>query len=74
MKHNTEVITTTDKDQRDRMYEDLRKHGDDLERQVVRFSDCEPTDEVEQVWYERGKKFHTRPVYRSTWGLAYPRS
>ena len=72
--NNFEVITTTDKDKRDRGYQDLRQNGNELERQVVRFSSCELTEDVEHVWYERSKTFQVRPIYRSTWSLAYPRS
>jgi len=37
-----EVITTTDKSQRDRLFDDLRKNGNEQERQVVKFSGNEP--------------------------------
>ena len=73
--NNTEVMEFTDKVVRDGAFRDLRLNGDELERQVVKFSGCELVPgEVEQVWYEHGKNFHPRPVYRSTWLLAYPRS
>ncbi len=39
--NNIEVITTKDKDQRDRLYQDLKKNGNDNERRVVKFSDVE---------------------------------
>ena len=78
---NTEVITTHLKEARDKMYEDLRENGNEFERQVVRFSDCEQVNyeddgspEIEFVWYEKGKTPQERPVYRSTWSLAYPRT
>jgi hypothetical protein len=64
--NNTEVITMQDKDKRDEMYHDLRKNGDELERQVVRFSESElvipDTDD------------HAIRRYRQTWSVAYPRS
>lgn len=70
-----EVFQYTDKTVRDFAFKDLRKNGDELERQVVKFSGCEIVpDEYVQIWYEKGKKFYTRPVYRSTWSVAYPRS
>jgi hypothetical protein len=77
--NNTEVMEFTDKVVRDGAFEDLRKNGDEFERQVVRFSGCERVyqDGIqagELVWYERGKIPQERPVYRSTWSLAYPRS
>jgi hypothetical protein len=73
--YNTEIIEYSDKLVRDFAFRDLRQNGNELERQVVRFSSCEIVpDQFEQVWYEHGKKFQTRPVYRSTWSLAYPRS
>jgi len=74
MRNNWEVITTSDKAKRDEMYHDLRENGNSLERQVVKFSDCELTDEVELVFYEHGDDAYPRPVYRSTWSIAYPRS
>jgi hypothetical protein len=74
--HNMETITTADKDQRDRMYADLRQNGDEFERQVVKFSDCELIGEVKK--YRRSGQldgpYEIRSVYRSVWGLAYPRS
>jgi hypothetical protein len=72
--HNMEVITTADKDQRDRMYADLRQNGDEFERQVVKFSDCEPTGEKKVILVGRATKMGFRLIYRSIWGLAYPRS
>jgi hypothetical protein len=68
-----EVMTFTDKDKRDAAYQDLRKNGDSLERQVVRFSSCEKTGE-KIMNYISMDRFELRPVYRSTWSLAYPRS
>lgn len=82
----TEVITTQDKGARDRMFEDLRKNGNDLERQVVKFSSNEPVlnefgeHDARIVRYQMsGKKGkinlgipQIRPLYRSTWSVAYP--
>jgi hypothetical protein len=73
---NIEVITTPDKDKRDQMYEDLRRHGDELEKQVIRFSGCEKIGEM-RIYRRPGQfdgPYELRPVYRSTWSLAYPRS
>lgn len=61
-----EVITTTDKDQRDRMFDDLRKNGNRLERQVVKFSS------VETVMVEDSVSGKAVPTYRSTYSVAYP--
>ena len=54
-----EVFTTTDKDRRDQMFEDLRKNGDALERQVVKFSSNEPHP------LKSGQ-------FISNWSVAYP--
>ena len=66
MTNNTEVITMQDKAARDKMYADLRANGDELERQVVRFSGSElvipDADD------------HAIRRYRQTWSIAYPRS
>jgi hypothetical protein len=78
--NNTEVITMQDKDKRDEMYHDLRKNGDELERQVVRFSSYEPVlneNGAQVIIFSRfggPGKFQDRPVYRQTWSVAYPRS
>jgi hypothetical protein len=72
--NNTEIMTFPDKDARNRVYEDLRIHGDEFERQVVRFSDCEPTGEKRVVLAGRGNRVGFRIVYRSTYSIAYPRS
>jgi hypothetical protein len=82
-----EVVTTTDKDQRDRLFEDLRKNGNELERQVVKFSGVEPVLDIygnqrsRAVQYDPNadKKTPTPPVYwrlmwRSNWSVAYPAS
>ena len=76
-----EVITTTDKNQRDRLFEDLRKKGNELERQVVKFSSNEPTTDADGnagkiIYYSEtlGATSQFRPFYRSTWSVAYPTS
>jgi hypothetical protein len=80
MTHNTEVITTTDKAQRDRMFEDLRRNGNELERQVVKFSGNQPVlgpdGKQDGYWklYEGVGKPQFRPAFQSTWSVAYPRS
>jgi hypothetical protein len=72
--NNTELMEFTDKVVRDGAFEDLRKNGDELERQVVRFSGCEETGEKKMVLVGRAAKIGFRSVWRSTWSLAYPRS
>lgn len=74
-----EVITSTDKGARDRLFEDLRKNGNELEKKVVKFSGNEPvmgedgTPRGRFVSYIRvtGKN-QWRPLFRSTWSVAYP--
>lgn len=83
-----EVITTYDKGQRDRLYEDLRRNGNEQEKQVVKFSSVErlPEDRVIQygtreriaVFFKSGKGtllgpvHQIRQVFRSTWSVAFP--
>lgn len=74
MRNNFETITTADKAKRDAMYEELQASDNLQERQVVKFSSCELTGETELVFYENGEKGYPRPVYRSTWSVAYPKS
>lgn len=78
-----EVITSADKDVRDRLFEDLRKNGNELERKVVKFSGSEPILDADgnhvSIAYDNSKKpkkgrFQIRPQYRSTWYVAYPQS
>jgi hypothetical protein len=77
-----EVITTTDKDQRDRMFAELRASTDPLERQAVKFSSNQVTGKSHFVQYtalgKGGKVNHGvkqfRPEFRSTWSVAYPKS
>lgn len=59
---NFEVLTTTDKVQRDRMFEDLRRNGDPNERKVVKFSG-------NQVSISEAGEFS----YVSNWSVAYPK-
>lgn len=59
--NNFEIVTTTDKDQRDRLFQDLRRNGNSLEKQVVKFSGWEmhPSYPAEFI---------------SNWSVAYPKS
>lgn len=81
MREGTEVITTVDKQQRDSLFEDLRKNGNEQERQVVKFSGVESVlgeagiQEGRFVFYDkRQRKPQWRPLYRSNWSVAYPKS
>lgn len=65
MKDNTEVVTTDDKNQRDRMFDDLRQNGNQLEKQAVKFSGNRTTGKCDS----KG-----RMTYVSTWSVAYPKS
>jgi len=81
-----EVITTTDKAARDRMFREFRNSDDLMERQVVKFSSARPviSDSGEpQTYYvgytatgKGGKlnfgKPQVRPVYETTYSVAYP--
>jgi hypothetical protein len=72
---STNVITTTDKDQRDRIYEDLRANGDEGEKKAVRFSSVELVTPAQYGEPKPGHKRPTliaKPVYRSTWSVAHP--
>jgi hypothetical protein len=84
MRNNFEVITTTDKAKRDALYEDLRKNGTPEERQAVKFSsarlapgllhDGEPRFRIVEYKQTGHKgKTYRRPVYESTWSVAYPK-
>ena len=53
--NNFEVITTTDKARRDEMFQDLRKNGNELERQVVKFSGNEPVIVTETAGWTSGQ-------------------
>lgn len=83
-----EILTTLDKDVRDRLFEDLRENGNELEKQVVKFSGVEPQFNTggeplnRVVHYSalgkggiiRHGKAQFRQVYQSTWSVAYPKS
>lgn len=59
-----EVITTTDKAKRDEMFQDLKRNGNHMERQVVKFSGVqeEPIELFGKLW----------KAYKSSWSVAYP--
>ena len=68
-----EVISTTDKAQRDATFQDLRKNGNELERQVVKFSGNQPLNEVPRtIRYSANGRPQSRPKFVSVWSLAYP--
>ena len=78
-----EVITTVDKNQRDRLFDDLRRNGNELEKRVVKFSGVEPIlgpdGKQDSYWkhyritgHEGEAQF--RPLWRSNWSVAYPNS
>ena len=83
-----EVIATADKAQRDKLFEDLRRNGNELERQVVKFSSNQPVLDKDGepmstfIQYEmKGKggktnygKIQRRWSFVSTWSVAYPNS
>jgi hypothetical protein len=77
-----EIITTTDKAKRDQMFQDLKQNGNELERQVVKFSGVEPvmnpndTSEQEHklIRYSPKGRIQMRPIYRSNFSVAYPTS
>ncbi len=50
-----EVLTMHDKSQRDRLFEDLRVNGNELEKQVVKFSGVEPVMVQNTADYEVGQ-------------------
>lgn len=80
MTHNFEIITTTDKAQRDAMFKDFRENGNEFEKQAVKFSSVEPVmkdgGQIMKFRFYPGKKprVQPRPVFQSTWSVAYPRS
>jgi len=71
-----EVLTMQDKAQRDDIYRRFRTEGDEFERQAIKFSSSEIVlDNDGNPAYnvvESGKRKTFRPVYRSTWSVAYP--
>jgi hypothetical protein len=65
-----EVYTSIDKAKRDELFQALRTKGIGAERQVVKFSGCEP------VLGEDGKQLRDkkgRLVWQSNWSVAHPR-
>jgi hypothetical protein len=72
--HNMEVMSFPTAEARNKVYSDLRANGDELEKQVVRFSDCELTGEKKVMLVGRGARVGFRLVWRSVYCLAYPRS
>jgi hypothetical protein len=89
-KHEYEVYTSTDKAQRDRLFQALRTSDDPFERQAVKFSGVEPVlgEDGKQLTQElpnyAGKNrlhngvdvhnYRVRPAYRSTWSVAHPKA
>ena len=82
--NNMEIITSINKDARDRLFQDLKYNGNELEKQVVKFSGNEPLINPdtglqlvgENHYGEDGRigKKQIRTIWRSTWSIAYPRS
>jgi len=71
-----ETMSFPDKLKRDEVFQDLRANGDELERQVVRFSGCEKIGE-KRIYRNPGQldgPYEIRSIYKSVWILAYPRS
>ena len=60
-KNNFEIYTSTDKAQRDKLFQALRTSSDPFERQAVKFSGNEPDPN------NPGK-------FRSTWTAAHPKA
>jgi len=80
-KHEYEVYTSTNKDQRDTLFLALRASSDPFERQAVKFSGVEPvlgeagTQEGRFVFYDRRRiQPQWRPLFRSTWSVAHPKA
>lgn len=72
-----EVYTLTDKAKRDELFRDYRINGTPNERQVVKFSGVEPVMEggeqkINFIRYSPSGVLQKRPVWRSTWSVAYP--
>jgi hypothetical protein len=65
MINGMEQIRYTDKEQRDRAFEDFRQNGDEFEKKAVKFS------EVESILKD-GKP--VKGAWRDVWCIAYPRS
>lgn len=47
-----QVFTMQDKNQRDRLFDEMRKSDDPKERQVVKFSGNEPTGATNVIYYK----------------------
>jgi hypothetical protein len=83
-KYKFEVYTAVDKIKRDELFQALRKSDDPFERQAVKFSGNEPVLDSDgkqivltKLYLTAGAKNpkrQPRPVYRSTWSVAHPKS
>ena len=83
-KHEYEVYTSTNKDQRDTLFLALRASSDPFERQAVKFSGVEPVigEDGQPIVLTKqylapgakDAKLQLRPVYRSTWSVAHPKA
>jgi hypothetical protein len=78
VRENFEVITTLDKAKRDEMFQFFRREGNEQEKQVVKFSGVEPVmDGDKQLFttrrYSLTGRPQRRPIFRSTWSVAYPK-
>jgi hypothetical protein len=71
-----EVFTTKDKAKRDQMFQELRSSDQPLERKVVKFSGVEAVANDKGQLYRKvqynGGRLQMRPIFISTWSLAYP--
>jgi hypothetical protein len=75
-KHEYEVYTSTDKDQRDRLFQALRTSSDPFERQAVKFSGNQPklgSDGKPTHRHVNTGRPQLRTVYESTWSVAHPK-
>jgi hypothetical protein len=83
-KNNFEIYTSTDKAQRDKLFQALRASSDPFERQAVKFSGVEPVIGADGLQALRRKQYFVsgakaprlqyRPVYQSTWSVAHPKA
>jgi hypothetical protein len=83
-KYEYEVYTSTDKAQRDKLFQALRTSSDPFERQAVKFSGVERVLGNDGLHILRRKQYFVsgakaprlqyRPVYRSTWSVAHPKA
>ena len=74
-----EVFTTRDKSKRDEIFRELRASTEPNERKAVKFSGVEPVTNDKGQVYRQVRYFGTgrvqlRPVFISTWSVAYPNS